>query len=157
MACTCLGEAPRVHQQQKILPTSNLTNKNLISMPFFSDNLFDTEIAPDQTDQAPPPSPIHAFNPHRYIPPTSPAYSTDSQATPYSPSLHLDQPQTPKFITLYFTAHPTSHNRPQQCQPLEWIPILLIPNNLNYIHVVVSTPPSTISPRPNIWKMFSSS
>ena len=33
MACICLGEAPRVPQQQEILLTLNLTDENLILMP----------------------------------------------------------------------------------------------------------------------------
>ena len=56
---------------------SNLTDENPISMPF-SDNLFDTDIAPGQINQASPSSPIQVLNPQRYTLPTSSAYSTDS-------------------------------------------------------------------------------
>ena len=66
MAHTCPGEAPRVPQWQEILPTSNLNDENLILMPSFSNDLFDTETTSDQTDQTSPLLPIHVFNTHRY-------------------------------------------------------------------------------------------
>ena len=84
MTCTCLGEAPRGPQPQEIPLTPKVTDKNLISMPSFSGDLFDTETVSDQTDQASPASPIHVTKAHRYMPPTSPVYLTDSQETPYS-------------------------------------------------------------------------
>ena len=92
-----------------------------------------SEIAPDQTSHASPPSPTHMFNPHRYTPPTSPVYSTDSQATLYSltsisinlklqsSSLFISLPILPGGILLVTTD-------PQQHQPSDWIPILLILN-----------------------------
>ena len=103
MACTCLGEAPRGPQRQEILLTLNLTNKNLISTPSFSNNLFDTETISDQTNQVSPPSPIQVFNMHRYMLPTTPPYSTDSQATPYSLTsikLHLKPQSSSLSISL---------------------------------------------------------
>ena len=36
-------------------------------MPSFSDDLFNADITPDQTEQASPPSPIHVFNQYRYM------------------------------------------------------------------------------------------
>ena len=117
-------------------------------MPSFSNNLFNTGTVSDQANQASSPSPIHVLNTHRYIPPTSPAYTTDSQATPYSLtsiSLHLKPlssslsnsfPLLPGSILLVITD-------PQQCQPLDWIPIQLIPNNSklhphSYISITIS-------------------
>ena len=153
MACTCLGEAPRVPQRQEIPPTLNLTDENLILMPPFSNDLFDTEIAHDQTNQASPPPPIHVFNPHRYMPPTSPAYSTDSQATPYLPTsilINLKPQSSSLFISLPILLGGILSviTDPQQCQPLDWIPILLIPNNFklhphSYIHTTIDHIPES--------------
>ena len=134
MACTCHGEAPRGSQQQEIPPTLNLTDKNLVSMPSFSNDFFNTETVSDQTNEASPPSPIHGFNVHRYMLLTTPAYSTESQATPYlltsiklhlkphSSSLSISMPILPGSILLVIMD-------PQQCRPLDWIPILPIPNH----------------------------
>ena len=132
MACICLGEAPRVPQQQEILLTSNSTDKNLISMPSISNDLFDTETVSDQTNQASSPSPIHVFNAHRYLPPTT--YSTDSQATPYLPtSISLNLVPQSSSLSISLTILPGSIlsviTDPQQYQPLDWIPILPIPNH----------------------------
>ena len=147
MACTCLGEAPRVPQQQEFLLTSNPTNKNLILTPSFSDDFFDTEIAPGQINQASPSSPIQVFNPQRYTLPTSPIYSTDSQATLYlltSISISLKPQSSPPFISLPILPGGilTVITDPQQCQPLDGIPILPIPNHFmlhphSYIYTTI--------------------
>ena len=131
-------------------------------MPSFSNDLLDTETVSDQTDQASLPSPIYMFNTHRYMLPTSPVYLTDSQATPYLPisiPLYLEPQSSPLSISL-----PNLPGGilsvimdPQQCQPLEWILILPIPNHLSYVHIAISTPLSTTSQRTKIWKSFSSS
>ena len=131
-------------------------------MPSFSDALFDTEAVSDQTNQASIPSPIHMFNAHRYTPPTSPAYSTDSQATlylltsillnlePQSSSLYISLPILPGCILLVISD-------PQQCQSSDWIPILMIPNHFklhpcSYIGTNIDH-----IPRLKIWKLFSGS
>ena len=162
MACICLGEAPRVPQRQEILLTLNLTDENLILMPSFSDDLFDTKITPGQTNQASPPSPIPVSNAQRYMPPTSPTYSTDSQATlylqtsisinlePQSSSLFISLPILPGDILMVITD-------PQQCQLQTGPQFCQFPTILSNIHVAISAPPLTTSLRPEIWKLFSGS
>ena len=143
MACICLGEAPRV-------PTLNPTDENLILMPSFSD------------DYLIQPSHIHMFSPHRYMPPTSPACSTDSQASlysltsilinlkPQSSSLFISLPILPGSILLVRTDLQQWHlwTGSQFCQ---------FPTILSYIHLAISAPSSTTFLRPKIWKPFSGS
>ena len=91
MACVCPGEAPRRSQQQETPVTPNLTDKSPSSMPSVSNHLLDTETVSDQANQPSLPSLIQVFIPHHYTPPTLPAYSTDSQEIPYSPtSISID-------------------------------------------------------------------
>ena len=116
-------------------------------MPSFSNDLCDTETISDQTDQVSSPSPIHMFNAHIYMPPTSPPHLTDSQATPYSLTsikLHL-KPQS-SSLSISLPILPGSILSvimdPQQCQPSDWIPILPILNHFklhphSYTHTTV--------------------
>ena len=90
------GEAPRVSQQKQIPLTPNLTNKILILMPSFSNDLFDTETISDQTNQCG----------HIYA-----AYLTcvfnRQPGNSVLANFHLPASQTPKFLTLYFLTYPT--------------------------------------------------
>ena len=103
-------------------------------MPSFSNNLFDTEIAPGQINQASPSSPIQVFNRQRYTLSILPAYSTDSQTTPYLPTsilINLEPQSSPPFISLPLLPGGilTVITDPQQCQPSDGIPILPISNH----------------------------
>ena len=152
MACICLGEAPKRPQQQEFPPTPNLTDRNPTAMPSISNNLFDTETVSDQETHASPPLPLQGFNPYCYTLPASPAYSTDSQATPYSLTsilIHLQPHSSSRPISLPIllgsTLSVTMH--PQQSKVLVWVPILPIPNHFklytdSYIHTTIDHLPN---------------
>ena len=152
MAHICLGEACRRPQQQEIPLTPNLTDENTIAMPFVSNDLLDTETVSDQDNQASPPSPIHVFSPYHHTLPTSPAYSSDSQASPYSPtsiSIHLEPQSSSSPISLPILLDgvlPVIPD-PQQHQPSLWVPILPIPNHFklhphSYIYTTIDHLPN---------------
>ena len=163
MACIFLGEAPRRSQQLEISLTPNLTDENIntIVTPSVSNDLLHTETISDQDNQASPPSPIQVYNPHCYMPPTLPAYSTDSQATPsYLPtsiSIHLEpQSSTPSILIPIILGDIIMVTTDHQ-QPLIWVTIPPIPNHLSYIHIATSAPPLITSQTMKIWMSFNSS
>ena len=88
------------------------------------------------------------FNMERYRLPSSPAYLTDRQATPYSPTsikLHLEPHSSSLTISLPILPDSTLLviTDPQQRQPLEWIPILPISNHFklhphSYTHTTIN-------------------
>ena len=152
MACICLVEAPRRPQRQEIPETPILTDESLTVMPSISNTLLDTDTISDQDNQASPPSLINVFTPYHYTLPTSPAYSTDCQETPYlltSISIHLEPQSSSSPISFHIqigSVLPVIPN-PQHCQPFVWVPILPIPNHLKvHLHSYICT---TIDHIPN--------
>ena len=86
------------------------------------------------------------------MPSTLPAYSTDSQTTPYLPtssSIHLEPQSSTPYILIPIVLGDikmvtTDH---QQCQPLIWVPFPPIPNHLKlHPHSYICT---TIDHLPN--------
>ena len=97
------------------------------------------------------PPKTHHFHTYRYKPPTSPQYSTASQATPYSPtsiSINLKPQSSSLFISVSILPGGILSVviDPQQCQPSNWIPILPIPNHFklhpcSYIYTTIDHMP----------------
>ena len=120
--------------------------KTQLQCPLFA-MIYLKETVSDQHNQSLSPSPIHIFNACNYTLPTSPAYSTDSQAIPYLPTsilIHLKHQSSSSPISLpilldSFLPVISDH---QQCQTLSGSQFSQSPTILSYIHVATSAPPS---------------